>query len=345
MALTRSAVTAGSNGRLLFPIASQPFLALSLRQLSTSSADHNTDAPSTSAQGASFSRSKSSVVPTTSSTSTTAQSTGTGSRTGYNALAKAEQKVAKQQRGMARQMPGMSLENQDQMLADPYILPPLHVVGISNVGGLIPSLNYIFTRIRRYARLSIHSMSEIVKREPIIVNSIASSKYKALPWYQRFWSALQRTRPTVSMQPLSDHLAEIWEKWNKAQASGDLDTIRQVSVSKALEIAKNRAQNQPGGGAVMTWTVDRYLSKPRAVDARVLPVDPAGETYLAQVIVKLETSQTVTIKPRSRAAQTLHSNATEFYAFEKILSNNEAKWKIKEKITPYAGGDLPKDLM
>jgi hypothetical protein len=228
-------------------------------------------------------------------------------------------------------------------------------------------------------------MSEIVKREPIIVNSIASSKYKALPWYQRFWSALQRTRPTVSMQPLSDHLAEIWEKWNKAQArqvqalqcetvnsadglfvsypSGDLDTIRQVSVSKALEIAKNRAQNQPGGGAVMTWTVDRYLSKPRAVDARVLPVDPAGETYLAQVIVKLETSQvrrrkhypspswlmppiqTVTIKPRSRAAQTLHSNATEFYAFEKILSNNEAKWKIKEKITPYAGGDLPKDLM
>ena len=41
--------------------------------------------------------------------------------------------------------------------ADPYILPPLHQVGISNVGGLIPSLKYIFTRIRRYARLSIHS--------------------------------------------------------------------------------------------------------------------------------------------------------------------------------------------
>lgn len=73
--------------------------------------------------------------------------------------------------------------------------------------------------------------------------------------------------------------------------SGDLATIRQVSVSKALEIAKKRAQHQPGGGAVMTWTVDRYLSKPRAVDARVLPVDPAGETYLAQVVVKLETSQ------------------------------------------------------
>lgn len=56
-------------------------------------------------------------------------------------------------------------------------------------------------------------------------------------------------------------------------------------------------------------------------------------------------SQTVTIKPRSRAAQTLHSTATEFYAFEKLLSNNEAKWKIKQKITPYSGGELPKDLM
>lgn len=41
----------------------------------------------------------------------------------------------------------------------------------------------------------------------------------------------------------------------------------------------------------MTWTVDRYITKPRAVDARVLPVDPAGQTTLAQVIVKLDTEQ------------------------------------------------------
>jgi hypothetical protein len=88
--------------------------------------------------------------------------------------------------------------------------------------------------------------------------------------------------------------------------SGDLATIRQVSVSKALEIARNRAQNQPGGGAVITWTVDRYLSAPRAVDARVMPIDPAGQTSLAQVVVKLETSQVRSVYP---PFQKLEANA------------------------------------
>ncbi|KAJ9101536.1 hypothetical protein QFC20_005229 [Naganishia adeliensis] len=283
-------------------------------------------------------------MATTSTTSTTAQSSGARTGSGYNALAKAEQKVAKQQKGMARQMPGMSLENQDQPLADPYILPPLRYVGISNVGGIIPAVKYMYQRARRFVRLTIHSMSEIVQKEPIIINLFASPEFAALPWYKRFWINLRRTRPAVSMQPLSDHLADIWEKWNKAQASGDIATIRQISTSKALEIARTRAQNQPGG-TVMTWQVNRYIAKPRAVDARVLPIDPSGQTMLAQVIVKLDTEQTVTIKPRSRASQTLHSTATEYYAFEKLLSNNEAKWKIKQKITPYSGGELPKDLM
>jgi hypothetical protein len=61
-------------------------------------------------------------------------------------------------------------------------------------------------------------MSEIVQKEPIIINLFASPEFAALPWYKRFWTNLRRTRPAVSMQPLSDHLAEIWEKWNKAQA-------------------------------------------------------------------------------------------------------------------------------
>jgi hypothetical protein len=55
--------------------------------------------------------------------------------------------------------------------------------------------------------------------------------------------------------------------------------------------------------------------------------------------------QTLTIKPRSRAPQTLRSTATEYYAFEKLLSNAEARWKIKQKLKPYSGGELPKDLM
>lgn len=41
----------------------------------------------------------------------------------------------------------------------------------------------------------------------------------------------------------------------------------------------------------MTWTVNRYIAKPRAVDARVLPIDPAGQNMLAQVVVKLDTEQ------------------------------------------------------
>jgi hypothetical protein len=118
----------------------------------------------------------------------------------------------------------------------------------------------------------------------------------------------------------------------------------------------------------MTWNVDRYITKPKAIDARVLQVDSTGQTTLAQVIVKLETDQvsqkaillgcvhmnanylatlfqTLTIKPRSRAPQTLRSTATEYYAFEKLLSNAEARWKIKQKLKPYSGGELPKDLM
>jgi hypothetical protein len=41
----------------------------------------------------------------------------------------------------------------------------------------------------------------------------------------------------------------------------------------------------------MTWNVDRYITKPKAIDARVLQVDSTGQITLAQVIVKLETDQ------------------------------------------------------
>ncbi|KAJ9119646.1 hypothetical protein QFC22_003356 [Naganishia vaughanmartiniae] len=188
-------------------------------------------------------------------------------------------------------------------------------------------------------------MSSIVEKEPIIASIYSSPEFTSLPWYKRFIKNLNRITPTASIQPLSNHLAEVWEQWNKAQASGDVNTIRQISVSQALETAKNRAQHQIGGGTVMTWKVDRYITKPKAIDARVLQVDSTGQTTLAQVIVKLETDQVLTIKPRSRAPQTLRSTATEYYAFEKLLSNAEAKWKIKRKLQPYTGGELPKDLM
>lgn len=123
MAFPRSAVMVGGRAKSLVSAANHPILALSLRQISTSSSRQNTGTQSKSTT-TSFTRSNTGTVPATSSTSTTAQSSGT--RTGYNALAKAEQKVAKQQKGMARQMPGMSLENQDQMLAgELFILVPL----------------------------------------------------------------------------------------------------------------------------------------------------------------------------------------------------------------------------
>ncbi|KAJ9127590.1 hypothetical protein QFC24_001000 [Naganishia onofrii] len=333
--------------RALSSTVLQPsILALQYRSLSTSPILQDTRSSSKST--ASFTRAKTAepISSNSSSTSTTAQSSGNApARTGYNAVAKAESKLAKQQKGMSRQMPGMSLENQDQPLADPYILPPLHQVGIMRVGGIMPSIKYIFARLRRYFRLRLTAMSTIVQKEPMIASIYTSPEFTNLPWYKRFIRNLNRITPTASIQPLSNHLADVWEQWNKAQASGDVNTIRQISVSQALEIAKNRAQHQIGGGTVMTWNVDRYITKPKAIDARVLQVDSTGQTTLAQVIVKLETDQTLTIKPRSRAPQTLRSTATEYYAFEKLLSNAEARWKIKQKLKPYSGGELPKDLM
>jgi hypothetical protein len=61
-------------------------------------------------------------------------------------------------------------------------------------------------------------MSTIVQKEPMIASIYTSPEFTNLPWYKRFIRNLNRITPTASIQPLSNHLADVWEQWNKAQA-------------------------------------------------------------------------------------------------------------------------------
>jgi len=250
----------------------------------------------------------------------------------YNAVQEAEGRLSKQ--GKQQTMPGLSPELQGLPLQDAYVLPPLHELGIQSVGGVSASAKYIYKRLMRW----INTYRSV----------LTLAKAKALPripgkkWYQAFTMS-------SGSRPLVEELKDVYVKYNEAQASGDIHTLRIVSTGTALKEAEGRISALPPG-ANMKWQVQQWHGYPlhprdqKLVNVRVLETDLKGQRQLGQIIVRFDSDQALTVTQRNKAPIVRTSRVREYWAFERMISDRQSRWKIRERITPYNGGRLPLGL-
>ena len=104
------------------------------------------------------------------------------------------------------------------------------------------------------------------------------------------------------------------------------------------------------------------------MNVRVLETDLKGQRQLGQIIVRFDSDQVrfravqcasrghrnsadmsfslqaLTVTQRNKAPIVRTSRVREYWAFERMISDRQSRWKIRERITPYNGGRLPLGL-
>ncbi len=118
----------------------------------------------------------------------------------------------------------------------------------------------------------------------------------------------------------------------------------------------------------MRWQVDQWHGYPlhkdmqKLIHVRVIEADLKAAKQLAQIIVRFDCDQvgwrsanalgragltgacvpqTLTITQRNKAPVVRSSRVREYWLFERMITDRQARWKIRERIDPYKGGRLP----
>ncbi|KAH8080202.1 hypothetical protein HD553DRAFT_317671 [Filobasidium floriforme] len=270
-------------------------------------------------------------------TSSAREEQSTSTATPRNAIKDAERALSRAQK--LSKMSGMSGIRQEQPLQDIVVLPPLKKIGFNAVS---ERRKYVTKRIRR-GFYTAQSISKIVSSD------IYSMKTYDHP-YKRFWGQIAGFfYPQKAASGLLSHFSKVWEGWSRAIASGDMEKLKEYSKGSALEYAKSRASaassSTSHGGPKIEWAVNKYLSAPRIVHARNWVIDPKTQAEVAQVIVRFETEQTLTIHQRNKPSSTRSSRISECWVFERYLMDPMSKWQIRDKVTPFTGGEIPETLI
>lgn len=116
---------------------------------------------------------------------------------------------------------------------------------------------------------------------------------------------------------------DLYKAYNEAQAKGDVNTLKTLSMGPALErgtsVAKALA-NQKG-----SWRLVRHVTPPRVVSVRTGPMDMAGDKKATQFTIRYDTEQV--FQAPKREAKT--SRVREYIVFDRE-DKPGAPYRIKD---------------
>lgn len=118
-------------------------------------------------------------------------------------------------------------------------------------------------------------------------------------------------------RPLLKDFEKQYETFQRAQATGDVPTIRSVSMSEARERATSIAQS----GAKSQWELVKNVTSPRIVSIRHGPADMTSTKTSTQICVSFDTIQRVSNRRGSK----------EVHLIDNVLfdTTNNQPWRIK----------------
>lgn len=140
------------------------------------------------------------------------------------------------------------------------------------------------------------------------------------------WGKVGRlTGAGKALQPTLDTFADMYEDYNRAQATGDLPILPSLATGPALARARKAARATQRLNA--KWALVKVNTPATLQTVRYVPMYSADGPKLAQITVKFDTTQkltTTSAKGRSEREMRVVENVV----FERTSEANSA-WRIK----------------
>lgn len=122
------------------------------------------------------------------------------------------------------------------------------------------------------------------------------------------WFSRPSTRLMIAVkQPLED----LYKQYNAAQARGDIEELKQLSMGPALE--RGTAVAKALSGKKGTWRFIRHVTPPRVVSVRTGPMDMQGKKTATQITLQYDTEQVFQVSKR----QSKTSRVREYIVFDR----------------------------
>lgn len=100
------------------------------------------------------------------------------------------------------------------------------------------------------------------------------------------WFSRPSTRLMIALkQPLED----VYKQYNEAQARGDINALKSLSMGPALERGTKVAKALAGKKG--SWRFIRHVTPPRVVSVRTGPMDMHGKKQATQITLQYDTEQ------------------------------------------------------
>ncbi|XTI90157.1 hypothetical protein V2W45_1243725 [Cenococcum geophilum] len=124
--------------------------------------------------------------------------------------------------------------------------------------------------------------------------------------YYKFFMRKGKPRPRLDRKKLIPLAKDLHQQIYKAFAARDTHALTTLCGSGLLSTFRARLSHRPPSTSV-TWTLSRYLSRPRLVSHRTAPLPFPGfpETALRQAIVKIRSVQILTTRSDAQARKVL----------------------------------------
>ncbi|EIW73302.1 hypothetical protein TREMEDRAFT_56173 [Tremella mesenterica DSM 1558] len=149
-------------------------------------------------------------------------------------------------------------------------------------------------------------------------------------WKQMLWPGLKNLTIQFKSQYLVEELWGVYCRYNQIQASGESQALVSISTGKALNDAR-KVTAAVKKGTKMEWQVTRRY-KPILINARVGMLDLEGIKKIAQVVLLLESDQSLTTTIDGRKTKQ-EKHVTEYWMFERNIPIREG-WKVKVRMDP-----------
>lgn len=151
---------------------------------------------------------------------------------------------------------------------------------------------------------------------------------------------IRKDLPKFALKTLLDEAKDIYVRYQRAFAAGDVSAMRELLTLEMLSRAKQAlAKRAHKPTEAMEW--HGTVTSARALTVRFIPVDEMALNF-AQICVRLESTQRVRLVSRPEGTvlrETAEKSLQEYWVFERLTNKVDERWRMCGTL-PLAPGEM-----
>ncbi|KTW26360.1 hypothetical protein T552_04187 [Pneumocystis carinii B80] len=151
--------------------------------------------------------------------------------------------------------------------------------------------------------------------------------HKIIGWFKKKMFE-ERIRPVkIDFKQLQSTVGTYYEKVNQAYANGDIKEIDNLCGKAYANTLKSQIAKRPKE-LQLKWVLHRIIKPPKAVSFSQAQVEIGSNKYLAQIVYKIHSEQTLTIFLNGLKKEESLKELVEYYVFQYKTWVLPYKWYI-----------------